>query len=94
MLAIPYTSIDKDDLRAGDLRKRFDVILVPNVRGSVDRIIHGVNRDFGPMPFQKTRETPSFGTPASSPDITGRVLRNGAATRRALTRAPPATCAA
>ena len=71
MLDIPYTSIDKDDLRAGDLRRRFDVILVPNVRGTVDRIIHGVNRDFGPMPFQKTRETPSFGTPASSPDITG-----------------------
>ena len=71
MLDIPYTSIDKDDLRAGDLRKRFDVILVPNVRGAVDRIIHGVNRDFGPMPFQKSRDTPSFGTPASSPDITG-----------------------
>jgi hypothetical protein len=71
MLDIPYTSIDKDDLRAGELRKRFDVILVPNARGSVDRIIHGVNRDFGPMPFEKTRQTPSFGTPASSPDITG-----------------------
>jgi hypothetical protein len=71
MFGIPYTSIDKADLRAGDLRKRFDVILVPNLRGSVDRMIHGVNRDFGPMPFQKTSETPSFGTPASSPDITG-----------------------
>lgn len=71
MLGIPYTAIDKDDLEKGGLRDRFDVILVPNVRGSVDRIIHGVNRDFGPMPFQKTRETPSFGTPASSPDITG-----------------------
>jgi hypothetical protein len=71
MLGVPYTSIDKDDLRAGNLRRRFDVILVPNVRGSVDRIIHGVNRDFGPMPFQKTRETPSFGTPASTTDMTG-----------------------
>ncbi|HET7621492.1 MAG TPA: hypothetical protein VFK39_06295, partial [Gemmatimonadaceae bacterium] len=71
MLGVPYTSIDKDDLRAGDLRRHFDVILVPNVRGSVDRIIHGVDRDFGPMPFQKTRETPSFGTPASTADMTG-----------------------
>ena len=71
MLGVQYSSIDKDDLRKGDLRKRFDVILVPNVRGSLDRLIHGVNRDFGPMPFEKTRDTPSFGTPASSPDITG-----------------------
>jgi hypothetical protein len=71
MLGVPYTSIDKDALRRGALRESFDVILVPNVRGSLDRMIQGVNRDFGPMPFTKTRETPSFGTPASSPDITG-----------------------
>jgi hypothetical protein len=68
---IPYTSIDKDDLRRGKLRDRFDVILVPNLRGSVDRLIHGIDRSFGPLPFTKTAQTPSFGEPASSPDITG-----------------------
>lgn len=70
-LGIPYTSIDKDDLRRGALRKRFDVILVPNMGGSLDRMINGVNRDFGPLPFEKTAATPNLGTPASSPDITG-----------------------
>ena len=70
-LGIPYTSIDKDDLRRGALRKRFDVILVPNIGGSLDRMINGVNRDFGPLPFEKTAATPNLGTPASSPDITG-----------------------
>ncbi len=70
-LGIPYTSIDKDDLRRGSLRKRFDVILVPNMGGSLDRMINGVNRDFGPLPFEKTAATPNLGTPASSPDITG-----------------------
>jgi hypothetical protein len=70
-MGIPYVSIDKDDLRRGELRKRFDVILVPNLRGSVDRLIHGVDRKWGPMPYTKTKETPAFGTPASSPDITG-----------------------
>jgi len=70
-LGIPYTSIDKDDLRRGLLRKRFDVILVPNMGGSLDRMINGVNRDFGPLPFEKTAATPNLGTPASSPDITG-----------------------
>jgi hypothetical protein len=69
--AIPYGSIDKDDLRRGKLRTRFDVILVPEVRGSLDQLIHEVDRKWGPMPFQKTAQTPSFGAPASSPDMTG-----------------------
>ena len=70
-LGIPYTSIDKDDLRRGALRKRFDVILVPNMNGSLDRMINGVDRDFGPLPFETTSATPNLGTPFSSPDITG-----------------------
>jgi hypothetical protein len=70
-LGIPYTPIDKDDLRRGGLRKRFDVVLVPNIGGSLDRMINGVNRDFGPLPFEKTSATPNLGTPFSSPDITG-----------------------
>ncbi len=70
-LGIPYTSIDKDDLRRGALRKTFDVILVPNMPGSLDDMVHGVNRDFAPIPYEKTKATPALGTPASSPDITG-----------------------
>jgi len=70
-LGIPYTSIDKDDLRRGALRKRFDVILVPNMGGSLDRMINGVDRDFGPLPFEKTAATPNLGAPFASPDITG-----------------------
>ena len=68
---VPYTSIDKDDLRRGKLRDRFDVILVPNFGGSISRMIQGVDRKWGPIPYQKTKETPALGTPVSSPDITG-----------------------
>lgn len=68
---VPYVSIDKDDLRRGGLRRRFDVILIPNLRGSLARLIQGVDRAWGPLPFLKTAETPALGTPASSPDITG-----------------------
>lgn len=71
MAGIPYTIIDKDDLRRGDLRSRFDVLLVPNVHASLTRLINGVSRDFGPIPFERTKETPAFGSPVSSPDITG-----------------------
>src|SRR5690606_33774075 len=70
-LGIPYTSIDKDDLRSGNLRSRFDVILVPAVGGSVEQLIHGVDRTLGPMPYTKTDEYPSHGTPDSTDDMTG-----------------------
>lgn len=68
---IPYTSIDKDDLKAGDLRKKFDVILVPRMRGEAADFIHGVDAKWGPMPFTKTAEFPAHGTPDASNDMTG-----------------------
>ncbi|MBX6362872.1 MAG: peptidase [Gemmatimonadetes bacterium] len=68
---IPYTSIDKDDLRRGGLRDRFDVILVPNANGSVEQWIHEIDKKWGPIPYQKSKETPNLGTPASTPDLTG-----------------------
>ncbi len=71
---IPYTSIDKDDLRrgaTGSLRQRFDVILLPNEGGSLEQMMHEVDRKWGPLPYQKTQATPNLGTPASSADITG-----------------------
>jgi hypothetical protein len=69
--AIPYTSIDKDDLRAGGLRARFDVILVPSVSGSVDQLIHGIDTKWGPLPYTQTPEFPAHGTPDSTDDMTG-----------------------
>jgi hypothetical protein len=68
---VPYTSIDKDDLRRGGLRARFDVILVPSFGGSVAQMIHGIDRKWSPLAYQRTRETPNLGTPFASPDITG-----------------------
>jgi hypothetical protein len=68
---IPYTSIDKDDLKAGLLRNKFDVILVPRMRGEVSDFIYGVDAKFGPMPFTKTAEYPSHGTPDATNDMTG-----------------------
>jgi hypothetical protein len=68
---IPYTSIDKDDLRRGDLRKRFDVILIPRVGGGAADFIHGIDKKFGPMPYTKTDAYPSHGTPDETTDMTG-----------------------
>lgn len=68
---IPYTSIDKDVLKAGNLKSKFDVIILPRVRGNLKYFVNGVDKKFGPMPFTKTAEFPSHGLPASTNDMTG-----------------------
>lgn len=70
-LGIPYTSIDKDVVKRGNLRARFDAVIVPNGPGSVAGMLHEHDRRFGPMPFTKTSEFQSHGTPMSTPDMTG-----------------------
>ncbi len=74
---IPYTSIDKDDLKAGNLKSKFDVILVPRMRGNASDFIHGVDSKYGPMPFTKTADYPSHGTPDATNDMTGGPGLNG-----------------
>ncbi|SEL92887.1 M14 family zinc carboxypeptidase [Parapedobacter koreensis] len=68
---IPYTSINKDHLKAGNLREQFDVILVPRLRGGVTDFIHEIDRKYGPMPYTKTDEYPAHGFPDATDDITG-----------------------
>jgi len=71
-LEVPFTLIDKDDLRAGKLRDAYDVILVPS-QGWLDfqGIVHGIDRRWGPLAYTNTPEYPSHGVIDSSPDITG-----------------------
>jgi hypothetical protein len=69
--AIPYTSIDKDDLRAGDLKGKYDVIVVPSASGSASDFIHEIEKKFGPMPYTKTAQFPAHGVPDGTNDLTG-----------------------
>jgi len=68
---IPYTSIQKDDLKKGGLRNRFDVILIPRTAGSASVFINEIDKKFGPMPYTKTANFPSHGFPDSTTDMTG-----------------------
>ncbi len=70
-LGIPFASISKDNLKAGGLRKKFDVILVPRTGGSASDFINEIDSKFGPMPYTKTAEFPSHGFPDSTNDMTG-----------------------
>jgi hypothetical protein len=68
---IPYTYIRDEDIRAGNLRRKIDVLLYGHVDLELAEQIQGIPKAWGPMPFKKTPQTPSFGTPAASDDITG-----------------------
>ena len=68
---IPYVYVRDEDIRAGKLRDKYDVLLYPHVDLELAEQIEGLYKAWGPMPFKKTAATPSFGTPAASDDITG-----------------------
>ncbi|MBV9316152.1 MAG: hypothetical protein JOZ34_01705, partial [Gammaproteobacteria bacterium] len=68
---IPYAYVRDEDIRAGKLREKYDVLLYPHVDLELAEQIEGLYKVWSPMPFKKTTATPSFGNPAASDDITG-----------------------
>ncbi len=76
---VPYSYVRDEDIRAGNLRAKYDVLLYGHVDLELAEQIHGLPKAWGPMPFKKTKQTPSHGTPASSDDITGGIGWQGLA---------------
>jgi hypothetical protein len=74
---VPYTYLRDEDIRAGNLRERIDVLLYGHVDLELAEQIEGLPKKWSPMPFKKTPQTPSFGTPAESDDITGGIGYEG-----------------
>ncbi|HMB52671.1 MAG TPA: hypothetical protein VKU40_05105, partial [Thermoanaerobaculia bacterium] len=68
---VPFTLVSPDDLRRGALTARFDVLLVPNLRGGFADLVHGLDPGYGPLAYTRTEEFPSHGRPNASPDVTG-----------------------
>ena len=76
---VPYSYVRDEDIRAGNLSAKYDVLLYGHVDLELAEQIHGLPKAWGPMPFKKTKQTPSHGTPASSDDITGGIGWEGLA---------------
>jgi Zinc carboxypeptidase len=70
---VPFSIIEKTELRAGNLVDKYDVIISPNMgrRGSLRALINGIDSKFSPLAWTTTDETPSHGRIVSSEDITG-----------------------
>ena len=76
---VPYTYLRDEDIRAGNLRSKIDVLLYGHVDLELAEQIEGLPKTWSPMPFLKTPQTPSFGIPAESEDITGGIGYEGLA---------------
>ena len=76
---IPYIYVRDEDIRAGKLHEKYDVILYGHVDLELAEQIQGIPKAWGPMAFKKTKATPALGTPAESDDITGGVGWGGLA---------------
>jgi hypothetical protein len=74
---VPYTYLRDEDIRAGNLHSRIDVLLYGHVDLELAEQIEGLPKRWSPMPFKKTAKTPSFGSPAESDDITGGIGYSG-----------------
>ena len=76
---VPYTYLRDEDIRSGNLRSKIDVLVYGHVDLELAEQIEGLPKRWTPMPFRKTPQTPSFGTPAESDDITGGIGYEGLA---------------
>jgi len=72
-LDIPFAMTHKDHLRKGNLKDKYDVIVLSNCRGASGAdIVNGLDPEFrGPLAFVKSKEFKHLGTPDSCEDITG-----------------------
>jgi len=67
---IPYAYISKDRLQKGDLKRDYDVIVIPR-QFSGKSIVFGIDPKFGPLSYEKTEKFKYSGLQDQSKDITG-----------------------
>jgi hypothetical protein len=69
---VPYTYFGDIELRKGNLRQQYDVIVYPHVGGDAESQVAGIAKTGSlPLPYKKTPETPNLGAQDQADDIRG-----------------------
>jgi Zinc carboxypeptidase len=76
---VPYVYVRDEDIRAGKLNEKIDVLLYGNVDLELPEQIQGLPKRWSPMAFKKSAQSPALGTPAETDDITGGIGYEGLA---------------
>lgn len=75
---IPFTLIYKEQVRAGNLAKDYDVLLIPNQGRSAKGLVFDVPNRGKALPYKKDPKYPTLGGYGESDDITGGIGLEGA----------------
>src|SRR5262249_5427890 len=68
---VPFDLIYKEQVRRGDLKSRYDVIVIPNQSGTAKRLVFDVESRGTPIAYKKSDQFKSLGMYGESDDITG-----------------------
>ncbi|HET7618580.1 MAG TPA: M14 family zinc carboxypeptidase [Vicinamibacterales bacterium] len=69
---VPYTYFGDVELRKGNLRSKYDVIVFPHVGGSAEAMVNGIAKvGDTPLPYKKTAEFSALGANDQADDIRG-----------------------
>lgn len=69
---VPYSYFGDIELKKGNLRAKYDVIIYPHVGGSAQSHIAGIIKNGDtPLPYRKTASTPNLGAIDAADDIRG-----------------------
>src|SRR5439155_24963424 len=69
---VAYSYFADQKLRDGNLRARYDVIILPHIGGSAQSQVNGIPKTGKtPLPYKKTSDTPNLGALDQSEDIRG-----------------------
>jgi hypothetical protein len=68
---VPYTYFADQKLRDGNLRAKYDVIVLPHIGGDAQSQVNGLPLIGDPIPYKKSDLTPNLGVQDQSDDIRG-----------------------